>query len=68
MTKIHEDITEITPSFRQKLMPYIPLLLILILIALIINIALFVKYLIDAQDIARLLRECDPIKICGFVR
>jgi len=59
--------TEIRPSFRQKLIPYIPLILILLLIALIINIILFFMNIIEAQEIARLLIECDPIKICGYV-
>lgn len=53
------------PTFRQKLMPYIPLILILLLIALIINIILFAMNIMEAQDIARLLEECNPVKICG---
>lgn len=56
---------EIQPSFKQKLIPYMPLILILLLIALIINIILFYTNIMESRDVARLLEECDPIKICG---
>lgn len=51
-------------TFKEKLRSKLPLIFIVIAILLILNFVITYFYIKSNQNMAELLKVCDPIKIC----